>query len=135
MSGEAFLDTNVLIYALSYDESRKAISERLLRHGGIVSVQVLNEFVAVARRKMGMPWEDVLGSLSALRRLCGEPVALTIAIHESALQICKRHRLHIYDSLIVASALDAGCTTIYTEDLQHAQTFGSLTIQNPFLNA
>jgi predicted nucleic acid-binding protein len=133
MNAEPFFDTSILIYAVSHNGPRKLVSEQLLARGGTVSVQVLNEFVAVARGKFAMPWADVLEALSAMRTLCGDPVAITVAVHELGLEIAERYKFHIYDSLIVAAALRTGCTRLYTEDLRHGQTIGSLTIHNPFL--
>lgn len=97
-----------------------------------MSVQGLNEFVAVARRKMRMRWEAIEELLSALRELCGEPVPTTAELHKAGLQIARRYGYHIYDSLMIAAAQDAGCATLYSEDMQHGQKIGSLTIRNPF---
>jgi predicted nucleic acid-binding protein len=134
MNAEAFFGTCILIYAVSQNDSRKPIAEQLLSQGGLISVQVLNEFVAVTRAKLAMPWRDISEGLSAMRVLCGVPVAITVDIHESALDISERYRFHIYDSLIVAAALHSGCTRLYTEDLQHGQTVASLTVHNPFIS-
>ena len=132
MSGEFFFDTTVLIYAVARNDPRAATAEELLAKGGTVSIQVLNEFVAVARRKLRMPWEEVVEALAAIRVLCAAPVAITIATHDAALRIAQRYEFHLYDSLIVAAAIEAGCTTLYSEDLQHGQTIGPVTIRNPF---
>jgi predicted nucleic acid-binding protein len=133
MSGKAFFDTNVLIYSLAENDPRGARAEVLLATGGVVSVQVLNEFVAVARRKLLMSWKDVLQALDALRILCPSPVPLAISTHEAALKIAQRHRYEIYDAMVIAAALEAGCATLYSEDLQDGQVIdGTLTIRNPF---
>lgn len=132
MSGEFFFDTTVLIYAVARNDPRAAAAEELLARGGTVSIQVLNEFVAVARRKLRMPWEEIIEALGAIRVLCAASVAITIDTHDAALRIAQRYGFHIYDSLIVAAAIEAGCTTLYSEDLQHGQTIGPVTIRNPF---
>jgi predicted nucleic acid-binding protein len=132
MSAEFFFDTTVLIYAVARNDPRAETAEDLLANGGAVSIQVLNEFVSLARRKLRMSWEEVVESLAAIRVLCAAPVALTIDTHDTALDIAQRYGFHIYDSLIVAAAIEAGCTTLYSEDLQHGQTIGSITIRNPF---
>ncbi|MHB1936950.1 MAG: PIN domain-containing protein [Acidobacteriaceae bacterium] len=132
MSGEDFFDTTILVYAFVQDGPRSSIAERLLKNGGVISVHVLNEFVAVARRKLKMPWEEVIDALAYIRILCAAPVAITIDTHDAALRIAQRYGFHIYDSLIVAAAIEAGCTTLYSEDLQHGQTVGPVTIRNPF---
>jgi predicted nucleic acid-binding protein len=131
--GKAFFDTNVLIYAVARDDPRSARAEELLAAGGVVSVQILNEFVSVARRKILMPWNEVAEVLDAFRILCPSPLPVTIELHETALAIAEKHGLGIYDALVVAAATESGCATLYSEDFQNGQTFGgSLTIRNPF---
>lgn len=133
MPGKAFLDTNILVYTIAENDPRAARAEELLEAGGVVSVQVLNEFVSVARRKMRMPCKDVSEALDAIRVLCPSPVPVSISTHQSALQIAESHRYEIYDALVVAAALEAGCTTLYSEDLQDGQVIdGRLTVRNPF---
>ncbi len=133
MSGKTFLDTNVLLYSVSRDDERTTHAQALLASGGIISVQVLNEFAAVAHRKMNMPWEDVAEALEAIKILCPVPVPITVQIHEDALRIAMRYQYNIYDALVVAAALDAECSTLYSEDLQTGQIIdGRLTIRNPF---
>jgi predicted nucleic acid-binding protein len=133
MSDRAFFDTHVLLYSVSQHDERTARAEALLANGGIISVQVLNEFVAVARRKMNMPWKDVGEALAAIKILCPEPVPVTVKIHEAALQVAMRYGYHIYDALVIGAALEAECDTLYSEDLQAGQVIdGRLTIQNPF---
>ncbi len=133
MPGKAFFDTNVLIYAIAQNDPRGPRAEALLAAGGVVGVQVLNEFVSVARRKMHMPWKDVTEALDAIRVLCSSPVPITISTHQTALRITEKQAFEIYDALVVAAALEAGCATLYSEDLQHGQVIdGKLTIRNPF---
>src|SRR6266567_4386944 len=133
MPGKVFFDTNVLIYAIAQNDSRGPRAEALLAAGGVVGVQVLNEFVSVARRKMRMPWKDVTEALDAIRVLCPAPVSITISTHEMALKIAQDHGCEIYDALVVAAALEAGCAILYSEDLQHGQIInGKLTVRNPF---
>jgi predicted nucleic acid-binding protein len=133
MSVKVFFDTNVLIYAVAQNDPRGPRAEALLAKGGVVGVQVLNEFVSVARRKMRMPWKDVTEALDAIRVLCPSPVPITISTHETALRIAENQGFEIYDALIVSAALEAGCATLYSEDLQHGQIIdGKLTIRNPF---
>ena len=129
---KAFFDTNLIVYAFAKDDPRAETAETLLAAGGIVSVQILNEFVAVALRKLAMTWDDVLAALDAILVLCPSPVPLTIETHQMALGIAKRHKYHIYDALVIASALEASCATLYSEDLQNGQAIGGLTIRNPF---
>ncbi len=133
MSDRAFFDTNVLVYILGQEDERTAVAEALVAGGGVLSVQVLNELAAVARRKLGLTWDEVGEALAAIRVLCPSPVALTIETHEAGLRIAAQYQFHIYDALVAAAALEAGCTTLYSEDLQDGQVIdGCLTIRNPF---
>lgn len=133
MKGDrAFFDTNVLLYAFARNDPRAAIAESLLAEGGVLGVQTLNEFVAVAVRKLAMPWKEVLEALSALRALCPSPAPITVQTHETALRITGRYGYHIYDSLVIAAALEASCNTLFSEDLQDGQRIEGLTISNPF---
>jgi predicted nucleic acid-binding protein len=127
----AFFDTNVPLYLLSSDAAKAERAERALADGGVVSVQVLGEFVAVARRRRTAPWPTIVEALAGLRAILRvEP--LTLAVHDRALALARRHDFHIYDATIVASALVAGCRTLYSEDFQHGQVVEGLTIVNPF---
>ena len=127
----AFIDTNVLIYSVSTDP-RKARAGDVLGQGGVISVQVLIEFTHVAWRKLGHGWGDIAYAVAQFRA-CLEPVLpLTADTHEAALALARDDGLAFYDALIVASALDSGCDTLYSEDLQHGRHFGDLAIRNPF---
>ena len=133
MSDRVFFDSNVLIYAMVSGDSRRERAQQLVEQGGTISVQVLNEFVSVARRKMRMPWEDVIDAMDAIRVLFPSPVPITLDTHEAALNIAQQYRLGIYDALIAAAALEAKCSTLYSEDLQDGQVIDKLvTIRNPF---
>ena len=131
-AAEVFYDTNVVLYLLSDDTAKSDRAEELLASGGRVSVQVLNEFAAVASRKLGMGWKDIGEILTQVRAVCPvEPI--TIATHERGLAVASRYRLNVYDAMIVASALLAGCKLLYSEDLQQGQVFErQLTVRNPF---
>ena len=134
MSAKAFFDSNVLIYAMVSGDSRRERAQQLVAQGGVISVQVLSEFAAVARRKMRMPWEGVIEALVAVRMLFPSPVAITLETHEVALKIAQQYGFGIYDAQIAASALEANCSTLYSEDLQDGQVIDErLTIRNPFL--
>ena len=131
-AGEDFFDTNVVLYLLSADAAKADRAEELIALGGTISVQVLNEFVAVASRKLRMPLGEVCDVLAQVRAVCAvEPI--TIETHERALHIAERYGLSIYDSLIVSAALLSGCRTLHSEDMQDGQVIeGRLTIRNPF---
>ena len=130
---KAFLDTDILIDSIAKDDPRGARAEELLAAGGVVSVQVLNEFTTVARRKLQMSWEEVTEALDAIRVLCPSPVPITLHTHEAALKIAQRYGYRIYDALIAASAVEAKSSTLYSEDLQDGQIVEEqLAIRNPF---
>ena len=132
MTAEAFFDTNLVVYAFIDSGDRSEVAERLLANGGIVSIQVLNEFTSVARRKRALTWTDIRTALASLGDLCGEPRPLTAATHDAALNIAERHGRHIYDALIIASAAEAGCRTLYTEDIANGQVIAGVRLINPF---
>ncbi len=98
----------------------------------MISVQVMNEFTAVARRKLDMSWREIGDALSAIRVFCEPPAPLMVETHESALRIAERYGYQIYDSLILAAAIMAGCDVLYSEDMRHGQKIEGLTIRNPF---
>ena len=131
-AAEAFHDTNVVLYLLSADTAKADRAEELLASGGRVSVQVLNEFAAVATRKLGMGWKDIGEILAQVRAVCAvEPLA--IETHERGLAVASRYGLSVYDAMIISSALLAGCTLLYSGDMQHGQVFDrQLTVRNPF---
>ncbi len=133
MSGArtAFIDTNVIVYLLSADRAKAERAEKLIAAGGIVSVQVLNEFVAVGRRKAGLDWPDIREVLTAVRANC-TVAALTTEVHERALTIAETTNLHIYDATILAAAAVNNCKIVYSEDLSHNQTIDGVRITNPF---
>jgi predicted nucleic acid-binding protein len=133
MVDKVFFDTNILLYTIGQHDARTPVAETLLAHGGVISVQVLNELASVAHRKLQMPWSEVAEALDAIRILCPSPLPITAEMHEEALRLASQHGFHIYDALIVAAALEAGCATLYTEDLHSGQVIdGRLTIRNPF---
>ncbi len=131
MNDKAFFDTNVLLYAFRKDDARGPLAETLAA-GGAVSVQVLNEFVAVARGKLDKGWEEVRRALDVLRVFCPEPVPITVETHERAVHIAERYGYSIFDSLIIAAALQVGASTLYSLDMRDGQMIDGLTIRNPF---
>ncbi len=133
MHARDFLDTNVLIYAVAKNDPRASKAEALLASGGVVSIQSLNEFVSVARRKLGMPWKEVKEFLDLICILCPDPVPISLDTHKAALAIAEKYGYSSYDALIASAALEAGCKTLYSEDLQDGQIINrQLTIRNPF---
>ena len=131
----SFFDTDVLVYLASGDASKADRAEATVAGGGSISVQVLNELANVARRKMQMSWDETHAFLDMLRGLLTvHPI--TVENHETGLRIAERYGLSLYDSMIVASALDAGCDTLWSEDMQHGMKLDDrLHIANPFRGA
>jgi predicted nucleic acid-binding protein len=130
----SFFDTNVLIYLASGDPEKADRAEQVVGECGAISVQVLNELANVGHRKMRLSWTDTHAFLSMIRGVLRID-AITIEIHESGLALAERYRLSIYDAMIVASALSAGCDTLWSEDMQDGMLIGgTLRIVNPFRN-
>jgi predicted nucleic acid-binding protein len=131
-AAEVFFDTNILLYLLSADATKADRAEALAADGGVISVQVLNEFASVAMRKLEMRLAEIREILSTIRSVCAV-MPVDVETHELGLELVERHHLAVYDALIVAAALQAECKVLYTEDLQHGQKFGGLKIRNPFV--
>ena len=127
----AFFDTNVLIYA--QQPGRKGDRARaLLAGGGRLSVQVLNEFAAVSSRKFARDWTAIGEAIEDALTLLDPPLPLTLALHVAARELAATHQVSFYDALVVAAATEAGCDTLWSEDMQEGRVFGGLTIRNPF---
>jgi predicted nucleic acid-binding protein len=127
-----FFDTNVLVYLASGDPAKADRAEKLIGTGGEISVQVLNELANVARRKMQMSWTETHAFLHLIRDMLTVH-SLTVETHEAGLRLAEKYRLSIYDAMIVASALQAGCETLWSEDMKHGLAIdGVLRIRNPF---
>ncbi len=130
MSAE-FADTNVLLYLL--DEGPKADrAEEILARRPRISVQVLNECLVNCRRKAGMSWAEAGDFLTGIEALCPvEP--LSLRTHQVGRALAERYQLAVYDAMVVAAALIAGCTTLWTEDMQAGLLVeGQLRLVNPF---
>jgi predicted nucleic acid-binding protein len=132
MSGR-FADTNVLLYLTSGDLAKAQTAERLLDEGLVLSVQVLNEFAHVARRKFGLSWaqtNDMLGTITSVSTV----VPLTLETHRRGLALAELHRFATYDAMIVAAAELSGCDVLYSEDMHAGMLVaGRLRIVNPFV--
>lgn len=132
MSARDFLDTNVLIYAFTTD-ARSETAAALLAGGCAIGVQGLNEFANIARRKLGMSWDEVSDALAAIRELCAGIEPSTLDMHENAVSLASRHGFAMFDAVMIATALKAGCETFWSEDLQDGRRIESaMTIRNPF---
>ena len=127
-----FFDTNLLLYLFSSSAEKADTVENLLSEGGTISVQVLNEFATVGRRKLQMTFAEISETVDTLIQTLNV-VPLTLDIHQRGLQLAERYGYSVYDAMILAAALASGCTQLLTEDLQHQQRVESiLDIINPF---
>ena len=139
MTDRTFVDTNVLVYSKDTSHPEKHARAVDLMESlwtsrcGRISVQVLNELANVARRKMGLAWTEVQALTETLRALLNV-VPLDADMHAHGLRLCERNGFSVYDGMIVAAALSAGCDTLWSEDM-HAglKVEGRLTIRNPFV--
>lgn len=126
-----FFDTNVVLYLLD-DGPKAEAAERLLADGGVVSVQVLNEALVNCIRKGAMDWAEASEFLWGIRRLC-RVVDVTAEVHDLGRALGARYGFSVYDAMIVAAALLAGCTRLYSEDMQNGMLVeGALRIVDPF---
>ncbi len=131
-SGE-FLDSNVLVYGFTRDP-RANRAQQLLASGCSVSVQGLNEFANVARRKLGMTWPELLEALAVITALCRAVLPIDLALHRDALRLAERYEFSTFDALVVAAALRAGCRVLWSEDMHDGLVVdGRLRLANPFV--
>ena len=128
-----FVDSNVVLYLASQDERRAVIVERLLEGGPMISAQVLSEVTNVLRRKRRLGWALVNGFVEDLLPIT-MVLPLTQATNSTARGLAERYGFAWYDAVIVASALEGGCSRLFSEDMQHGQKIGALTIVNPFVS-
>lgn len=130
----AFFDSNILIYAFSTD-IRRAPALAAIAGGGVISAQVLNEFTNVLRKTQKQDWPVIEAAVQSVRFRFPDIVPLTSDTHAAALGLARDHSVAFYDALILASAIEAGCDTLYSEDMQHGRSIGGLAIVNPFLGS
>ncbi len=134
----AFIDTNVLVYWID-DSARADTVEKLLAGESVISVQVLNEFANVLRKKRTMAMADVKFLCDSLIATC-EVYDLSVRTHQTAMALMARYSLSLYDANIVAAAGLSGCEVLYSEDMQDGLNItipspegaGTLSIRNPF---
>lgn len=127
-----FVDTNVLLYLLSEDARKADLAEAVLAGRILISVQVLNEFANVARRKFMLEWPEVVEALADIRRFA-EVRPVTAETHDLGISLAQRYQLSVNDAMIAAAALEAGCRILVSEDFQHGLRLqGQVTVRNPF---
>jgi len=135
---EAFLDANVLVYAASAlpeDATKRARAIDLMRDVDFgVSAQVLQEFYNTATRKM-RPRLSHGDAIAVVRKLALLPcVDVDLALIEAGAEVSNRHQISYWDGAVIAAAERLGATTLYSEDLNDGQRYGSVTVVNPFKN-
>ncbi|MBD3843663.1 MAG: PIN domain-containing protein [Campylobacterales bacterium] len=135
MRGRIFIDTNIILYSYSETELEKSdIANRLIfETKNIISNQVTNETINILYKKYNLnsqQIEDVILELDDNFEICN----FTIKTQVKALRIKEKYKYQYYDSLIIATALESGCSILYSEDMQHNQIIeNKLTIINPFI--
>ena len=128
------LDTNILIYLYdSFEDRKRDISESLLIDKPFISAQVISEFLNVTKRLQKLPKREILEKCNKVIAQC-EIIPMSQEIMDRALFLINRYDFQLFDSIIIASALEANCNILYSEDLQHNQLIENrLTIINPFM--
>ena len=136
MTGRSFVDSNVLVYAddrsagPKRDRARELILEVMGARTGVLSLQVLQEYFAVATRKLGISAVAARRRIELLNRL--DVVILGVQDLLAAIDLHRLHSFSIWDALVIRAALNAGCKILYSEDLQHGRRIDGLEIVNPF---
>ena len=128
------LDSNVLVYAVAGSGTKAEVAMGLVREGGVISVRALNETANVLRRKTALEWDAIEEALGLLRRLL-DVVPLDKATHARGLLLARTTGYSVWDAMILAAALGAGCKTVFTEDMQYGRVVEGLAIRNPFAGA
>lgn len=136
MSGREFIDTNVLVYAEDARDRRKQtcareLIRRLMRERrGVLSLQILQEFFAVATRKLGMSSQDAKRRVSLYSRF--DVVTMTPTDLLASIDLHRIHQLSIWDGLVIRAALNGACTVLHTEDMQAGYMIEDLLLADPF---
>jgi predicted nucleic acid-binding protein len=130
---KVFVDSNIFLYLLESPSDKKEEATRILNSRPFISSQVIFENVNVALKKFGLSKEEALGHAEKLLSDCILFLDTENSVRK-ALELIRKDSLQVYDSRIVASALEADCDILYSEDLQHLRVFeGKLTVVNPFI--
>jgi predicted nucleic acid-binding protein len=124
-------DTNVLLYLALPPNPKSDRAREIVEAGGIISVQVLNEFTAVCVKKLKLELPDALAMLDPIKDAFAV-VPITVETHELAMDIAARTNFRVYDCNIIAAAELSGCDVLYSEDMNDGQRIGRVTIRNPF---
>jgi predicted nucleic acid-binding protein len=137
MTGEVFLDSNILLYACSNaadDAAKRRVAEQLILNSHFaLSAQVLQEFIANALRKpkLGISESNIDATLRMAAMVKVQPITHELVV--SAVILRRRFQLSHWDATILAAAADLGCSTVYSEDMSHGQNYGGVRVVNPFV--
>lgn len=132
MSNPTAVDTNILIYLHDTSDLRKkGIAENILTENPCISSQVVSEYLNVTRRILKLSKADLVAQCADLLKNC-ELIHVSQKTLIKASDLIRKYNFQIFDSIIVAAALEANCTILYSEDMQHGLVMGNLTIKNPF---
>jgi len=134
MTGKCFVDSNIWIYSFADDDPiRKAKADELIvgTREKVVSWQIVNETCAILVHKKG---RDETFLRTVVTRICDscEVVDFNASLLTAASHLRVRHSISFWDSLVVAAAIAAGCSTLFSEDMQHGKKYGRMTIHNIF---
>ena len=133
MKADTFLDTSVLLYATAPNDPRSTAAVAALTSGGIISVQVLSEFTAIAYDQLGQSWPEVHEALAIFLTLCPKPITVSLTTYEMALELVQQEALVLQDALVAASALMAGCSRLLSGMAEDGRVLGDhLVVCNPF---
>ena len=133
MPGKAFIDSNVVIYAIGQASTKAHLAAPLFVGKPTISTQVISETANVASRRLGLSVADIRKLIVSLEAMCTVEL-ITLPTVYVALDIRQRYGFSWYDSLIVAAALEANCELLYSEDMQHGQVIeGRLRVIDPFV--
>lgn len=134
MTERCAVDTNVLVHL--YDNGptpKRQVAELLVESTLVVGQQVVSEYLNVTRRLLALPKDEVLSRCNKVFVVC-ELVNTTHATLRLAAHLLARYDFQLFDAIIAASALEAGCEILYSADFQHNQLIeGRLRVINPFL--
>ena len=134
MNDKHFVDSNIWIYLFDQDKVKKSTALQMLGKSPIIRTQVIAENINVCLKKLKLSLDDAEKHANNLIQQC-QIVLIQPSTIDSAVQLAKRYQYSFYDSLILAAALEHGCTILYSEDFQHGQVIEEiLEIKNPFLN-
>lgn len=128
----AFVDTNILVYAATFDR-RTEVADHLLAASPGIAVQSFNEFANVARKRLRWDWARIEAALAVFHIICPAPQALTVEVHRHGITLIRRYQFSVYDAMIVAAAMAADCDTLWSEDMHDGLVVENrLTVRNPF---